>query len=132
MQILRILAPDSGSIAVDAFILAWEGLFFYAFILLLRVLRKIMDDGAMGILVVSWWPSQSWFPLFCHLFWSQPLTFPSSHSLLSSPFKNHHRPRRPRRSLPKIYTRECIKEVCILSSVITSSNSSHFSLLSRF
>ena len=53
MQILRILAPDSGSIAVDAFILAWEGLFFYAFILLLRVLRKIMDDGAMGILVVS-------------------------------------------------------------------------------
>lgn len=58
--------PDPGSISVDAFTFSWEKLDFYAFppfILLPRVLRKIIDDEATGTLVVPWWPSQPWFPL---------------------------------------------------------------------
>lgn len=47
--------PDPGSVAVDAFTLSWKELNFYAFppfILLPRVLRKIIDDEASGTLVV--------------------------------------------------------------------------------
>lgn len=85
--------PDPGAITTDAFTLSWEDLKFYAFppfILLPRVLRKIVDDGAAGVLVVPWWPSQAWFPLFRRLSISDPIVFSPSHSLLSSPFRDHH------------------------------------------
>ncbi|XP_011866158.1 PREDICTED: uncharacterized protein LOC105561098 [Vollenhovia emeryi] len=48
--------PDPGSWAIDAFTLSWDHLYFYAFppfILLSRVLRKIYDDKATGILITS-------------------------------------------------------------------------------
>ncbi|KYN39388.1 hypothetical protein ALC56_06207 [Trachymyrmex septentrionalis] len=50
--------PDPGAIAVNAFTLSWKGLHFYAFslslfILLPRVLRKIMDGKATGTVVVA-------------------------------------------------------------------------------
>ncbi|KYN39269.1 hypothetical protein ALC56_06346, partial [Trachymyrmex septentrionalis] len=79
--------PDPSSVAVDTFTLAWEGLCFYVFhlfILLSPVLRKIVDDGAAGMLVMLW------FPLFCHLLRSQPLIPPSIYSLLSFLFRNHY------------------------------------------
>ncbi|XP_032668678.1 uncharacterized protein LOC116842918 [Odontomachus brunneus] len=85
--------PDPGSIAIDAFTLSWRDIYFYAFppfILLPRVLRKIVDDGAVGILVVPWWPSQAWFPLFRRLLLSEPIILSPSHSLLSSPFRERH------------------------------------------
>lgn len=85
--------PDPGSVAVDAFTFSWEKLNFYAFppfILLPRVLRKIIDDKATGTLVVPWWPSQPWFPLFNRLLISKPLIIPPNYSLLSSPFRNCH------------------------------------------
>lgn len=85
--------PDPGSISVDAFTFSWENLNFYAFppfILLPRVLRKIIDDGATGTLVVPWWPSQPWFPLFSHLMISEPLILSPNYSLLSSPFRTCH------------------------------------------
>jgi len=93
MQCLCILVPRPGSIAIDAFTLSWEGLNFYAvppFILLPRTLRKLMDDKATGTLVVPWWPSQAWFPLFCRLLLSEPLILPPNQSLLSSPFRNQY------------------------------------------
>jgi len=85
--------PDPGAIAVDAFTLSWENLDFYAFppfILLPRVLRKIVDDEAMGTIVMPWWPSQAWFPLFRRLLTSEPLIFSPNRSLLSSPFRKQH------------------------------------------
>lgn len=72
--------PDPGSIAVDAFTLSWKGSNFYAFppfILIPRVLRKIVDEGATGTIVVPWWPSQAWFPLFQRLLISEPIIFSS-------------------------------------------------------
>ncbi|EFN81403.1 hypothetical protein EAI_09447, partial [Harpegnathos saltator] len=59
--------PDPGSWAIDAFTLSWQSLYFYAFppfIIIPRILRKIIDDEATGVLIVPWWPSQSWFPMF--------------------------------------------------------------------
>lgn len=85
--------PDPSSFAVDAFTLSWKELNFYAFppfILLPRVLRKIVNEKASGTLVVPWWPSQAWFPLFQSLLTSDPLIFPPNQSLLSSPFRGHH------------------------------------------
>ncbi|KYM98797.1 hypothetical protein ALC62_10486 [Cyphomyrmex costatus] len=85
--------PDPGSWAVDAFSLSWHTFYFYAFppfILLPRVLRKICDDEATGILVIPWWPSQPWFPMFRRLLISEPLIFAPSHSLLSSPSRSQH------------------------------------------
>lgn len=85
--------PNPGSITVDAFTLSWTGWNFYAFppfILLPRILRKIVDDGATGTLVVPWWPSQAWFPIFRRLLTSEPIILSPSNSLLSSPFRDCH------------------------------------------
>ncbi|KYN08287.1 hypothetical protein ALC62_00717 [Cyphomyrmex costatus] len=49
--------PDPGSVAVDAFTVSWKGIDFYAFppfILLPRVLRKIVEDEATGTVVIPW------------------------------------------------------------------------------
>ncbi|XP_011858159.1 PREDICTED: uncharacterized protein LOC105555726 [Vollenhovia emeryi] len=85
--------PDPGAWTIDAFTLSWRNFFFYAFppfILIPRVLRKIVDDRAEGILVVPWWPSQPWFPLFNRLLISKPLIFSPSKDLLSCPSRSHH------------------------------------------
>lgn len=85
--------PDPDSWVVDAFTLSWSGLKFYAFppfILIPRVLRKIVNDRAEGIVVVPWWPSQPWFPLFCRLLVAEPLIISPSKNLLISPLREHH------------------------------------------
>lgn len=79
---------DPDAWAVDAFTLSWKIFFFYAFppfSLILRILQKIIEDKAEGILVVPLWPAQAWFPLFNSLLIEEPLYFPPSRdSLLSA------------------------------------------------
>ncbi|XP_026823727.1 uncharacterized protein LOC113561474 [Ooceraea biroi] len=85
--------PDPMAHAVDAFSLDWSQFYFYAFppfILVLRVLRKIISDGAEGILVVPRWPAQPWFPLFNRLLIGQPIHFEPDPQMLSSPFRDFH------------------------------------------
>ena len=56
--------PDPQAFAVDAFSLSWTDKFFYAFppfSCVGRVLQKILQEGASGILVVPWWPGQPWW-----------------------------------------------------------------------
>lgn len=80
--------PNPGSFVIDAFTFSWQTLYYYAFppfILFSRVLRKIIDDEAVGVLVVPWWPSQPWFPLFCSLLIENPIILSPSYTLLSSP-----------------------------------------------
>lgn len=84
---------DPYSIAVDAFTVPWNGVFFYAFppfSLILRTLKKISFEGAEGIVVVPNWPSQPWYPLFKKLLKNKPILFNPSPGLLSSPFRNSH------------------------------------------
>lgn len=85
--------PEPESWAVDAFTLSWSKFKFYAFppfILIPRVLRKIIEDAAEGVVVVPWWPSQSWFPLFRRLLITKPIIFPPSKILLVSPLRGQH------------------------------------------
>lgn len=52
---------DPEAYNIDAFTLSWKEFYFYAFppfSLILKCLRKIINDQASGILVVPYWPSQ--------------------------------------------------------------------------
>lgn len=79
--------------AVDAFTLDWKEYFFYAFppfILILRVLHKIIEDRACGIVVVPVWTAQPWYPLFSSLLITPPIIFHPTQHLLS--FSNRPHP----------------------------------------
>lgn len=83
--------PDAES--VDAFTLNWQSDFFYAFppfSVILKCLRKIIDDKANGILVFPQWPSQPWFPLLQNLIVSDVLYLNPNKHLLQSHFRDHH------------------------------------------
>ncbi|XP_067217303.1 uncharacterized protein [Linepithema humile] len=85
--------PDPLAEAVDAFSLHWGSFYFYAFppfILILKVLRKIISDEAEGVVVVPWWPVQPWFPLFNRIIVSRPICFNPNINMLSSPFRKFH------------------------------------------
>lgn len=84
---------DPGASAVDAFTLNWNKLNFYAFppfCLILRVIHKIIQDKAEGIVVVPEWSSQPWYPLISKLKTAKPVVFSPDTSLLSSPFRKVH------------------------------------------
>lgn len=83
--------PDA--YAVDAFTLNWQTKYFYAFppfSLILKCLRKVIEDEAEGILVFPHWPSQPWYPLLQSLLDSHILYLNPSKFLLQSHFREHH------------------------------------------
>lgn len=85
--------PDPSSEQVDAFTISWKGIFFYCFppfSLLLRVMQKIIQDEAEGIVVAPYWPTQAWFPTFLRLKVGNHITFTPNHNLLTSPFRKSH------------------------------------------
>ncbi|KAH9641145.1 hypothetical protein HF086_013002 [Spodoptera exigua] len=58
---------DPDAEAVNAFTVDWSSCFFYAFppfSMVLKTLRKILEDKGRGIMVVPFWPTQPWYPLF--------------------------------------------------------------------
>lgn len=84
---------DPYSEAIDAFTLCWHNLYFYAFppfCLVTRVLEKIITDKATGIVVIPYWPSQAWYPLWSRLVVSEKMFFGPDKSLLCSPFRVCH------------------------------------------
>lgn len=84
---------DPHSEIVDAFTFNWSKLKFYAFppfCLVFKVLRKIVTDKATGVVVVPYWPSQPWFPLWLTLVISEQLIFEPNKNLLYSPFRECH------------------------------------------
>lgn len=85
--------PDPDAYAIDAFTINWQSYFFYAFppfSLVLKCVRKIIDDEACGILVFPYWPSQPWFPLLQSILDSDILFFNPNKYLLQSHFREHH------------------------------------------
>lgn len=84
---------DPDAMAVDAFTLDWSKYYFYAFppfTLMLKCLRKIIDDKANGILVFPYWPSQPWFPMLNSLVVSKISFYGPSKDLLISSSRDHH------------------------------------------
>lgn len=77
---------DPEAWAIDAFTLDWGNLKFYAFppfVLILRVIQKIIDSEAEGLVVVPRWTSQPWYPVFLSLLLKPPLILHPSKNLLS-------------------------------------------------
>ena len=80
--------PDPHAYAVDAFTVSWQDLTFYAFppfSLLPRVLAKIIQDKATGLLIVPKWTPQSWFPLVLTLLIQHPRLIAPCRDLLYLP-----------------------------------------------
>lgn len=81
---------DPEAEAVDAFTVPWGNCFFYAFppfSLILRVLQKIINDKATGIVIVPFWQSQSWYPLFRKLIIDEPIFIGPQDNLLFCPYR---------------------------------------------
>lgn len=81
---------DPYSYAVDAFTVSWKDEYFYAFppfSMILRTIKKIISENALGILVVPYWPSQPWYSLFNKLLTEDPVFLGPDDNLLSSPFR---------------------------------------------
>lgn len=77
---------DPDAYKIDAFTLSWNTLNFYAFppfSMVLRMLQKIIDDKAEGIVVVPFWISQPWYPIFKALLVDEPIIFKPNRYLLS-------------------------------------------------
>lgn len=78
---------DPDATAINAFTVSWANMFFYAFppvSIILKVLRKIINDKAIGVVVVPKWPTQPWYPLFMSLLTSKPLILHSNSNLINS------------------------------------------------
>ena len=82
--------PDPDALAIDAFSIYWSDYFFYAFppfSQITRVLRKIREDKATGLIVVPSWHTQAWFPLLKLMAVKPPLELPWTDNLLTLPYK---------------------------------------------
>lgn len=82
---------------IDACTLQWGHYFFYAFppfSVILKCLRKIIDD-ARGIMVVPHWPSQPRYSLSNSLHKTKPMLFSPQSQHLISPCKIGPPPRDP-------------------------------------
>lgn len=77
--------PDPNAFAVNAFTLDWSNLAIYAFppfSCVGKMVRKIIQDKAKGIIIVPNWPSQSWFSMLQKIKIEEPFfIFPSKHQL---------------------------------------------------
>lgn len=79
---------DPDALAVNCFTLNWSQLNFYAFppvSVILKMIRKIITDNAEGIVVVPFWPTQPWFPIFKSLCSDMLILGTNTNVLLSVP-----------------------------------------------
>lgn len=78
---------DPDAFTIDAFTVNWSPFFFYAFppfSIILKTLRKIITDGARGIVVIPMWPTQPWYPMFRRLLVSDLLIFKPNENVIIS------------------------------------------------
>lgn len=76
---------DPEAFAIDAFTLDWSRHSFYAFppvAVILKTLRKIITDKAIGIVVVPDWPAQPWYPLYMRLLSSDFIKLKSNYVII--------------------------------------------------
>ena len=80
--------PDPGAMYIDAFSTDWSDLKFYAFppiLVIPRVLSKVKQNSADGIIVVPFWPTQVWYPAMLKMLVSTLILSNSRKSLLVLP-----------------------------------------------
>ena len=84
--------PDPEAHAINAFHISWKGYTFYAFppfSVIQRVLQKISDEEATGLLVVPHWPTQTWWPYLMNMLIDFPLMLPKKEDTLYLPAHPH-------------------------------------------
>ncbi|XP_066591915.1 uncharacterized protein [Prorops nasuta] len=72
--------------AIDAFTIPWKRVYFYAFppfSMILRMIMKIINEKAEGIIVIPYWPSQNWYPLYLSIRQEHRIWGPDKNMLLS-------------------------------------------------
>lgn len=82
---------DPDAYVIDAFTISWSSFYFYCFppfAMILKALRKIIDDKGEGIMVVPLWRTQPWYPLYMSLLISDPLILQPSNDLIISHSSN--------------------------------------------
>ena len=73
---------------ISAFTIDWSGLKFYDFppiAIISRVLSKISQDEAEGIIIVPYWQNEVWYPVMLKMLISIPILLNSRKSLLQLP-----------------------------------------------
>lgn len=86
---------DPEALVVNAFTLNWSEFFWYAFppfSLIPRIIKKIMEEKSRGIIVVPFWVSQPWFPIFNQLLIGDPIVLNASDDLLLFPCRKIRHP----------------------------------------
>ena len=77
--------PDPGAYLVDAFSAQWNklnGYYFPPFSLIPRVLQKLEQDKATGIVVIPRWPTQVWYSMAMRMLISCPVLLQHNARLL--------------------------------------------------
>ena len=80
--------PDPGAMYIDAFSINWSDLKLYAFppiSVIPRVLSKVKQDSAKGVIVVPFWPTQVSYRAMLKMLVSTPILLNSRKSLLILP-----------------------------------------------
>ena len=79
--------PEPGSFSVNAFSMSWSGFspyLFPPFNLVGKVLNKVVQDSVeKALIVLPYWPSQSYFPVFLENLCSFPVRIPRHVDLLT-------------------------------------------------
>jgi len=81
---------DPAAFAINAFHMSWQHHLFYAFppiSLITRVLQKIQEEKATGLLLVPKWPTQPWWPKLMQMLIQLPIQLPRDRDTLFLPSK---------------------------------------------
>ena len=70
--------PDSEAQAINTFHISWGNMCFFAF-------PKISEEKATGVIVIPYWPTQSWWPYLTNILINCPLMLPSTQTTLMLP-----------------------------------------------
>ena len=86
---------DPDATYIDAFTVSWKKFYFYEFppfSIIAKILQKIINEKATGVVVVPYWTAQSWYPVFTSLLIEKPLLIKPNKKLLLSPCRSLEHP----------------------------------------
>lgn len=89
------LIPKQGADAVDAFSIPWTHFLGYAFppwVMIPKVVDKVVRDQATLILIAPEWPDRPWFSALLHMLVEMPVRLTPRQDLLFQRGKYHLRP----------------------------------------
>ena len=114
--------PDFHAKHIDTFTISWSTEDFYCFppfSCITKVIRKIIQDQARGILVVPDWPTRTWYPLLLPILGQPPYHLPPSADLLIMPSQaNLKHPLPVKIDLPIFRVSEKLQIIRFTSNVI--------------